>query len=442
MKKYDEYKDSGVSWIGEIPKDWEVRRFRYSFNTRTGLTITRGELLENGVPCINYGEIHSKYGFDLDIERDVLKNAPVELLKNKSNALVDENDFIFCDTSEDIVGSGNNVYIKSTCDKNMFAGSHTIIAHPIIKVYARYLAYLFSTQEWRSQIRSRVYGVKVFSITQTILKDAGLILPPKEIQHSIADYLDQKTAVIDSLIEDKQKLIELLKEKRQAIISEAVTKGLDKNAKMKDSGIEWIGEIPEGWTCTSLGKISKIVTGNTPSKNGIENYYDDNFGMLWIKPDNLNGFIDIIDTKEKLTNDGEKLARVIEPYTPLVCCIGTIGKFGYCSTKAAYNQQINAVNFNNTIMQWKFGLYAISSQIEQHLFYSNGNVVNILNTENQKKIKIAVPPVNEQNSIVPYLDNKTADIDKLVADITAQIEKLKEYRQAIISEAVTGKVAI
>lgn len=210
-----------------------------------------------------------------------------------------------------------------------------------------------------------------------------------------------------------------------------------KYAEYKDSGIAWIGEIPKDWTVIPFGKIAKIITGNTPSKNTNKNYFSDDDGLLWIKPDNLAGFTPIDETKEYLNTEGELLSRQVPANTPLVCCIGTIGKFGYSGRRAAYNQQINAIVLDENRIFWKFGLYVISSQEEQHWFYSNGNVVQILNTENQKRIKLALPDVSSQKIIVNYLDKKTSTVNSLIADKLKLIELLKEKRQAIISEAVT-----
>lgn len=211
---------------------------------------------------------------------------------------------------------------------------------------------------------------------------------------------------------------------------------MKKYAEYKDSGVEWIGEIPKEWDVKKLGKVSKISTGNTPSKNGNENYYSDT-GLLWVKPDNLNGFIPIEETKEYLIEDGKQLARVAPPFTPLVCCIGTIGKFGYSTIECAYNQQINAVIFDEQKVNWKFGLYALSSQEEQHWYYSNGNVMRILNTENQKRISITLPDLTTQQAIADYLDRKTTVIDTLIADKQKLIDLLREKRQTTINEAVT-----
>ena len=142
---------------------------------------------------------------------------------------------------------------------------------------------------------------------------------------------------------------------------------------MKDSGIEWIGEIPESWSLCRIKRVAEIITGNTPSKASDNlNYSED--GIMWIKPDNLMGTIPIQETIEHLSEEGTKLARVVPSKTPLICCIGTVGKVGYAEEEASFNQQINAICFDNTI-DTRFGLYCLIAQEEQQKCFANGNVL-------------------------------------------------------------------
>lgn len=205
---------------------------------------------------------------------------------------------------------------------------------------------------------------------------------------------------------------------------------------MKDSGVEWIGEIPEDWEVVSLGRIAAIQTGNTPSMQSNEDYYS-NGKILWIKPDDLMGLREITDTREKINELGAKIARIVPPLTPLVCCIGSIGKFGYSKFRVAYNQQINAVGFNREKIFWKYGLYFLSTQKEQHWYYSNGNVVQILNSQNQKQLKIALPLYPTQGRIADFLDEKTYLIDTIIEKTKQSIKEYKQYKQSLITETMT-----
>lgn len=206
--------------------------------------------------------------------------------------------------------------------------------------------------------------------------------------------------------------------------------------KMKDSGVEWIGEIPEEWEVVKLNKIANLITGNTPSKTDNSKYYSED-GLMWVKPDNLNEFKYIDYTSEYLNEEGETLAKIVPPLTPLVCCIGTIRKIGISRQRVAFNQQINAVEFNKKIYNWKFGMFYLLSQERQHWYYANGNVVKILNSANQGQLDMVLPNLDEQRKIANCLDNKCNKIDQTIEKEKAVIEKLKEYKQSVITETVT-----
>lgn len=214
-------KDSGVEWIGEIPEHWEVKRFRYVFNLGKGLTITKENLQDEGIACVNYGEIHSKYGFEVNPEIHELKCVDNEYLKSSSNALLKQGDFVFADTSEDIEGSGNFTYLNS--NQKTFAGYHTVIARPKRLVDSRFLAYSFDSQSFRNQIRNRVKGVKVYSITQSILSEPSVWLPTLEEQHSIVEYLDNECSKYHLSIQQQFKQVNKLKEYKATLIDSAVT---------------------------------------------------------------------------------------------------------------------------------------------------------------------------------------------------------------------------
>ncbi len=214
-------KDSGVEWIGEIPEGWEVKRLRNIFSFSKGLTITKENLQDEGVPCLNYGEIHSKYGFEFNPEIDPLKCVSDDYLISNSNSLLNKGDFVFADTSEDLEGSGNFTYLNFK--GNVFAGYHTIICRPIIPIQSRFLAYVLHSLPFRNQVRTRMKGVKVYSITQSILKDMICWFPEIEEQNKIMNYLDIQSSRIDKTIILQELQIEKLKELKSTLIDSVVT---------------------------------------------------------------------------------------------------------------------------------------------------------------------------------------------------------------------------
>lgn len=214
-------KDSGIEWLGEIPEHWEVKRFDYLFRFSRGLSITKADLRDSGIPCVSYGEIHSKYGFEVDPNHHSLRCVDEQYLTSNEKSLLEFGDFVFADTSEDIEGSGNFTYLNSNVPT--FAGYHTIIGKPLIDFERRYVAYFFNTLSFRNQIRSKVTGTKVYSITQAILKFTNILFPPISEQGGIAEFIDKECARIDAKKAKTEKLIELLTEYRTALISEVVT---------------------------------------------------------------------------------------------------------------------------------------------------------------------------------------------------------------------------
>ena len=213
-------KDSGIEWIGKIPEDWKVKPLKYLFTFYKGLPITKADLLERGVKVINYGQIHAKYNKFVIIDDKMYRYVTEAFLESNSDSLVENGDFIFADTSEDIAGSGDFIYIDRS--EIIFAGYHCVILKKINNLYNKYLAYLFMSNNWKQQLQSRVCGIKVFSISRTILSKTTVILPPFSIQQQIAAYLDKKCAEIDALIAIKQQKIEKLQEYKKSLIYEYV----------------------------------------------------------------------------------------------------------------------------------------------------------------------------------------------------------------------------
>ena len=219
-----EMKDSGVEWIGVIPRGWTVERLKALFAFGKGLPITKEDLVECGIPVISYGQIHAKCNTGVEVLPELLRYVDAKWLDSNAGSLVGEGDFIFADTSEDMDGCGNCVYIDSLDEgARLFAGYHTITFRPKKTKRNKYLAYLFKSDAWRTQLRSRVSGVKLFSISRRMLNSATVILPPVDEQVAIVSYLDEKCATIDSVIAEKESLIAELETYKKSLIFETVT---------------------------------------------------------------------------------------------------------------------------------------------------------------------------------------------------------------------------
>ena len=210
-----------IRWDIDYPINWQMQRIRESFTFRKGLSITKANLEDSGVAVISYGQVHSKKNSGVGLNDDLIRFVNKSYLSSNPSALVEKGDFIFADTSEDVAGCGNCAFVD--WDDTIFAGYHSIIAHPSGEMNSKYLAYLFQSPTWRYQIRKRVNGVKVYSITQKMLKDAFILIPPKEEQEEIVTYLDGICHKIDALIEKEHCKIKELQDLKARIVADVVT---------------------------------------------------------------------------------------------------------------------------------------------------------------------------------------------------------------------------
>lgn len=212
-------KDSGVEWIGEIPQEWRVFPLKALFSFGKGLPITKENLVEEGVAVISYGQIHAKWNSGVTTHKELYRRVSEMYLNTNSESLVKKGDLIMADTSEDKEGCGNCAYIDT--QDTVFAGYHTITLKSLTNFNTKYLAYLFLTDNWRSQLRKSVSGVKLFSVSKRILGTTTVLIP-KDVE-KIINYLDDKCEKIDRLIAIKQEKIEKLQEYKKSLIYEYVT---------------------------------------------------------------------------------------------------------------------------------------------------------------------------------------------------------------------------
>lgn len=445
MKRYERYKDSGVEWLGEVPEHWEVKRLKYLFSFGKGLNITKENLTKSGFPVINYGQIHSKNNTGTYINKLLIKYISNDYIKSNPQSLVVKGDFIFADTSEDVAGVGNCTYIDSK--SSLFAGYHTIILRSLIGDNCKYLAYLFLTNKWRSQLRSRVSGIKVLSITKGILSDNTVVFPPLEEQKKIVKFLDERCAKIDKTLEQKVQMIELLNERRQIIIQRAVTRGLNPNVPLKDSDIDWIGQIPSHWQVKRQKHLtSKIGSGITPS-GGSTVYVD--YGIPLLRSQNIHfDQIDLTDVAY-ITDYIDSImsnSRVCDGDVLLNITGGSIGRCNFIKDlfgRANVNQHVCILRPTaeiKTLMLY----YLMRSSLGQHqveIEQTGGNREG-LTFRALKEFRFAIPPIEEQLQITNYLDNVNKKTEKAISLKKQEIEQLKEYKQTLINSAVTGKIKI
>lgn len=433
IKTYDKYKDSGVEWIGEIPEHWEVKRLKYLAQAKPSNIDKKTINDEKEIFLCNYLDVY-KNDF-ITNEIDFMKATASDVQIEKF--IIKKGDVIATKDSESADDIGIAAYVNEDFE-NVVCGYHLTHIKPK-DIDGEFLFRFFQTKFAKSYFEISANGVTRYALGIEDFNDFQVLLPASEEQKAISKFIRNKTSEIDRIISNKQKLIALYEKEKQAIINQAVTKGLDPNVKMKDSGVEWLGDIPEHWEVKKLKYIAKIKTGYTPSKNEESNYSED--GIVWAKPDNLNEFEPISDSKEKISNEGLKPQNIVAANSVLVCCIGSIGKFGVAGVDLVTNQQINSVTFKNTIIP-HFGKYLIYSSKNEHIKEANGNVVRILNSESQSRIIFAIPSLKEQSLIVEFIENEINRLETIISKFNKQIDLLQEYRNTLISEVVTGKIKV
>lgn len=436
MKKYENYKDSGLEWLGMVPEHWKSMKIKYLFSFGRGLNITKSDLVEDGIPVISYGQIHSKANTGVAVKEELLRFVPTDIASAHPENKVHIGDFIFADTSEDKEGCGNCAYIDR---EGIYAGYHSLVLDGKGRDN-KYFAYLFKSEPWRIQIRSKASGVKVFSITQSIMGESSIILPPLTEQRTIASYLDQKVGQIDALISEKEKMVEDLKAYRSSLITETVTKGLDKEVEMKDSGVEWIGRIPSTWKSSKIGRIySDIGSGTTPDSNNNLYYKEDGFN--WLQTGDLtDGYITETSRHISQLAIDEKHMRFYPVDSIVVAMYGaTIGKVGFLKIETSTNQACCVLPPSEN-MDAMYMFYMMQASKEILISNSIGGGQPNISQSIIKEHIIPVPPLRIQKEIALYIQNKIGKIVSILSEQEHQLSDLKSYKSSLITEAVTGKI--
>ena len=253
---YQEYKDTGETWLPSAPTHWDIKRLKSIFSLGKGLPITKADLIEKGIPVISYGQVHAKYNPGTRLAVQLYRFVSPSFIETNPSSLVHQGDFIFADTSEDREGCGNCVYVDK--EMQLFSGYHTIILRNLSgENNNRYLAYLFKTDRWRYQIRRLVDGVKLYSITKTILNGLNILIPPRPEQDQIVRYLDWKMTQINKLIHGYQREIGLIEEKENLQICDLLLHGLDQTVSFINPGIQNIDRIPSHWKVLQSKRLLK-----------------------------------------------------------------------------------------------------------------------------------------------------------------------------------------
>lgn len=436
MKRYNAYRDSGVEWIGEIPKNWETLKLKFLGNLYSGLSDKKGEdfskeyILEKQ-PFIPFTNIYRNLYID---EADMQY---VSIKKNEKQNIVNKNDILFLMSSETLEEIGitslklnnNQVYLNSFCKGFKVVQS---------KIEPKYLNFLLHSPLYRTYFSTVGRGFTRINIKQEYILNLSALLPPKQEQIKIANYLDQKTEQIDKTISQKKELIKLIKERKQILIKDAITQGIDKTISMIESGIEWLGKVPKHWDIKKGKYLFKEI--DERSKDGKEELLSVSH-MTGITPrseKNVTMFMSEDYTGSKTCQKDDLVINIMWAW---MGALGVSDREGIISSSYGIYRQIEPNTFNSSYLEY---LLRTNDYIAEYNRRSTGLHVSRLRLYSDRflDMKIAIPPIEEQNAIINFIKENNSKIDKAINLQEKQIERLKELKETLIDSCVTGKVKI
>lgn len=435
---YAEYKDSGVEWLGVVPSHWIITTLKRYCYVKGGFAFSSDAFIDTGYPVIRIGDIKT----DGSINLENCKYIPESLAVNSRDYLVEKNQLLMAMTGATI-GKAGLYTSNQPAFLNQRVGKFELLAQ---NMNYRYLWYILKTDGYQEYIKLTAFGGAQPNISDTAMVDYPATIPSFDEQTQIANFLDHETSKIDHLIEKQQKLIELLKEKRQAVISHAVTKGLDPNVPMKDSGVEWLGEVPEHWVIPRLKQLIKY--GSSISYGIVQPGDALDEGIPFIQTTNISkGSFEL--------QDFQKTSVAIESNYPRSRLEGGEVILGIrASIGAAFvvPMSFKGVNLSrgiariipNALLKSDFLVwYFKSNAVDQYWGLSKqGSTFSEVSIETVRELSVVVPPIDEQEKISEFLSFELGKLERLISSAENQKLLLLERRTALISAAVTGKIDI
>lgn len=406
-----EFKDSNLDWIGEIPQDWKIMPIKYFTSIFSGDFVIKTLLDDDfDFPVFNGASgnsgFYNKYNFE----------GNMTLVSSRGNA-------------------GFTHFYQGKC----WIGNSCFAVKPTSNnIDWKYLYYALKHNESKLFYEKNTTTIPAVSLDQ--LKNSKICVPSLEEQTLIANFLDVKCNAIDELQSDLTNQISTLESYKKSLITETVTKGLDKNVEMKDSGIEWLGKIPSHWTRKRIKyATSLIASGTTPTSSMME-YYDGSFN--WIQSGDLYKTKYIKETKEKITEKALKEKSTLKiykaPFIVIAMYGASVGNTSISEVNACCNQACCCIKPNKK-NELQFLYYWIEASKDFLLSQAIGGTQPNISQDKIKNLIYYEPPINEQQRIADYLDERCSKIDEIIETKRKQLETLNEYKKSLIYEYVTGK---
>ena len=436
--RYPKYKPSGVEWLGDVPEHWEVRRLKHMCHVFPSNVDKKSYEGETPVFLCNYTDVYHNGKIQTGMAFMSATATPEQIIKYTLRA----GDTIITKDSETADDIAISSYVPFDLP-GVICGYHLSMIRPIGGVNGLFIKLLFDSVYTKSCFAVRANGLTRVGLGQYEIDNVELPFPSIGEQALIANFLDRETAKIDALVAEQQRLIELLKEKRQAVISHAVTKGLDPTVPMKPSGIEWLGDIPAHWLVTRLGYYARVENGTTPSRDNEAYWLDGN--IPWLSSGEVNQYR-VVEANEFITEKAlcECSLRLLPKGTIIVGMIGqgkTRGTSALLEIEACINQNLAAIVPSN-FLRSDYLLYIFHSMYDYLREFGRGGNQAALNCEILSALRVVIPPENEQDQISRYLGRQLLAFDNLTAEAERAIELLQERRTALISAAVTGQIDV
>lgn len=429
MKKYQSYKPSGVEWLEEIPKHWNVSRLKYLGNLYGGLTGKSGVDFNNdenskNKPYIPYTNIFN----NTYISKDHFHYVSID--DGEIQNRVQKYDMFFLMSSETFKDLGKSCILIDDVDElylNSFCKGYRIKDE---NIYPLFLNYQILGHLHREMISYEGKGFTRINLRQDKLNDLFVFYPPISEQIQIVKFLDEKTELIDNLISTKERKIDLLKQQRTSLINEVITKGLNPDVNMKYSGVEWIGEIPEHWEVKKLKYCLRLISEKSEtSTNDIK-----------ISPENVeNDTGNCFNLYSDYTGEGMKFIKGDILLNKLRIYLKKILITDYEGFSMGEMIVLRTIQGNNKYFYYTFFIQGLIDLLNNQ---STGVKLPRVSPEIIMNTEIVFPPIEEQIEIVDLIDTRTKEIYDLVSMEQKKIELLKEYRQSLISEVITGKIDV
>lgn len=426
-------KESGIDWIGQIPQEWGISKIKFTtqLNGRIGWQgLTSAEYKEEGPYLITGTDFHNgTINFETAVHIDEKRWSEASQIQVENGDLLITKD-----------GTVGKVAIISGLDDKASLNSGVLRIQTIDEIDRKFLYYVLLSDEFWMWFNYTNSGAStILHLYQNVFDEFAFAFPQKNEQQKIANFLDKKTAQLDKVKSLLEEQIQKLKDYRASLIYETVTKGLDKTVPMKDSGIDWIGQVPEGWGVKRLKDYVDFQTGTTPPQSiGVN---QERKGVRWFKPGDFSDeSVDLTSAENYITSEvvNQQKLSVYPEKTILVVGIASIGKVGYSENHSYSNQQITALKVTGQIFP-KYLAYLMFSSAQYIRETALYTIVPIINNQYLSSLKIVLPNRVVQETIVEYLDKKIGQINKMIVIKNQQIENINKQRQTLIYDYVTGK---